>query len=130
MAMRQHVVETPLWTAPIWPETLPTPDSMRVVYGAYADELVIGFFPGRRYDLVVVVPVNTPDHDYAGVMVDGESRAVVGVHVYPLMAFASRMHPSWAGMANTPPAPETIAGVVDDIKSLLDRYGAAPPEDD
>lgn len=128
MAMRKHV-ENPAWASPIWPDRLPVPEAMKVVYGAIADELVIRFSTDRRDD-TVVVPVTTPDEDYAAVLVDFTSGSVAGVHVYPLLAFAIQVHPAWKPLAENNPPPEAVARIVTDIRELFDRYGIEDPDPD
>ena len=85
MAMKKIETTQPGWLIPVWPVQLPDPAAMRVIYGAFADELVIRF-PQGRHDETVVVPVATPDKDYAGMLVEDSSGAVIGVHVMPLAA--------------------------------------------
>lgn len=126
MAMKQHV-DDPAWASPIWPDRLPDPETMKVVYGKVADELIIRFSPNRRVD-TVVVPVTTPDEDYAAVLVDFTSGSVAGVHVYPLLAFAVQIHPEWGPLAENNPSSQTIAQIVADIKELFDCYGVDNPE--
>ncbi len=127
MAMKRPVVTDPPWAAPVWPESPPDPAAMRVNYGAYADELVIGFSSDRAYN-TVVVPVTTPNDDYAGLLVDIESGAVVGIHVYPLLALAVRLHPTWKPLASPHPQKDTVAQVIADIRGLYGRYGVDDPE--
>lgn len=109
----------------IWLNQMPEPAGMKVVYGAHADELVVRFFPDRKFGLVVVDPVADP-HDYAALMVDDETQTVIGVHVYPLLAFAIKQHPGWAALAAKDPHPAAVAGIVADIRSLYERHGLAP----
>jgi hypothetical protein len=125
MAMKQPVANAVDEDIPVWPSAMPDPANMKVVFGAEADELVVRFFPGRKYELVVVDPVADP-HDYAALMVDDETRAVVGVLVYPLLAFAIAQHPGWAALAAADPPPTAVAGIVADIKALHERHGLAP----
>jgi hypothetical protein len=125
MAMKQPIAEVEHEATPIWPSTMPDPTNMKVVYGADADELVVRFFPDRKYGLVVVDPIADP-HDYAALMVEYETKAVIGVHVYPLLAFAIAQHPSWSALAQIAPRPAAIAGIVADIRALYERHGLAP----
>lgn len=126
MAMNKIVVDDPPWAFPVWPDRLPDPEAMKVVYGTIADELVVRFERGRRYD-TVVVPITTPDEDYAGVLTDFSSGAVVGIHVYPLLAFAAQVHPLWKPLAEQDPPPEAIARIITDVKDLFNRYGVDDP---
>jgi hypothetical protein len=95
---------------------------MRVLYGALADELVMRFGSSRGHG-EIVVPVTTPNVDYAGLLVAAESGAVLGVHVYPLLAFAIQRHPAWRAAADPIPGPEVANLIVTDIKGVFDRHG-------
>jgi hypothetical protein len=129
MAMKQAIpVVARDEEAIIWPSQMPEPAGMKAVYGADADELVVRFFPDRTYGLVVVDPVADP-HDYAALMVDDETQAVIGVQVYPLLAFAVEQHPGWAALAAEDPQLSAIADIVADIRALYERHGLAPPID-
>jgi hypothetical protein len=125
MALKRHLPSISDEDAAIWPTPLPDPTGMTVLYGADADELVVRFVPGRRDRLVVVDPVADP-HDYASLMIDSETRAVVGVHVYPLLAFAVERHPGWAALAEKEPPSAAVASIVADIKGLFELHGFAP----
>lgn len=127
MAIKRQEVTDPPWTSPVWPDLLPDPAGMKVVYGALADELVIRFSPDRTFN-TVVVPVTTPDEDYAALLVAMDSGAVVGIHVYPLLAFAVQLHPAWRILAKKDPQPESVARIVADINELFGRYGVDDPE--
>lgn len=127
MAIRQHSMHDPAWASPVWPDQLPNAEVMKVVYGPLADELVIRFYGNRHFD-TVVVPITTPDVDYVGVLSDFATGAVVGIHVYPLLAFAIERHPFWKPLAQVDPPPDSVALVVEDIRKLFDRYGIADPE--
>lgn len=126
MAMKKLNVEDSVWSSPIWPGTLPDLESMKIVYGTVADELVIRFWRDRRYD-TVVVPVTTPEEDYASGLTDFSSGAIVGIHVYPLLALGVKRHPSWERLADQNPPPEALARIVADVKELFDRYGVGDP---
>lgn len=127
MAVNPLVVEDPAWASPVWPDRLPAPRDMKVLYGAVADELVIRFSATRHYDCVVVL-ITTPNEDYAGVLTDFSTGAVVGIHVYPLLAYAAQLHPTWAPLAERSPPTGSIARIVKDIKELFDRYGVGDPD--
>jgi hypothetical protein len=122
---RQELSQSP-WDNPIWPDRLPDAETMRLLYGEFADELVIRF-DSNRYSLVAVVLVTTPKEDYAGLLVEGDRGAVIGVHVYPLVAMAVERHPSWLAAAAPNPPPEVARGIVNDIRELFDRYGIGDP---
>jgi hypothetical protein len=126
MAVESHDLNQSLWDNPVWPDRLPDAKTMRLLYGAWADELVIRF-DSNRYREVAVVYITTPKEDYAGMLVEGDLGAVIGVHVYPLVALAVERHPSWLAAAATNPPPEVAASIVNDIKRLFDRYGIADP---
>jgi len=128
VAMKKQA-EPPAWASPVWPDRLPDPAAMRLVYGSKADELVIRFSADRRGQ-TVVVPVTTPDHDYAGLLVSADTGAVVGVHVYPLAAFAVRRHPDWRAATEPNPPLEVASRIVNDIRALFDRYGIDDSEPD
>lgn len=127
MAMKQHAVRDPVWASPVWPDRMPLAQDMKVVYGAIADELVIRFHGNRHFD-TVVVPVTTPAIDYAGVLTDFSSGAVVGIHVYPLLAFAIQRHPSWKPLAEPDPPSEVVLRIIEDVKQLFDRFGVDDPD--
>ncbi len=129
MAIEKSALTTEIWANPVWPDRLPDSARMRVLYGAYADELVVRFDNARRRD-VIVVPITTPADDYAGLMVDGDTGVVIGVHVYPLVAFAVQRHPAWRAATHPHPLPEVASLIVNDIKDLFDRYGIEDPNPD
>jgi hypothetical protein len=111
-----------VWDNPMWPDRLPNPKALRVLYGALADELVIRF-DGMRYQDVAVVLITTPSDDYAGLLVEGDRGTVIGVHVYPLVGLAARHHPTWLAAVEPQPSPQVAIGIVNDIKGLFDRFG-------
>ena len=39
-----------VWDTPVWPQTFPKADRLRLVYGSFADELVVLFEEGRGRD--------------------------------------------------------------------------------
>jgi hypothetical protein len=123
MAMKKTATTIEPWDNPIWPDALPDAADMRVVYGAFADELVIRFTDDRYHDIVVVVPVTTPKQDYAGMLVAADTGAVLGVHVYPLAAYAAMQHPAWMQVGHPDPEPAAVMALVEDIKRLFERYG-------
>jgi hypothetical protein len=100
---------------------------MKVVFGAFADELVIRF-ADSTYPDTVVVPVATPNRDYASLLVADETGDVIGVHVMPLLVYAAKRHPAWIEVAGPFPAPDAAQRIVEDIKLLFDRYGVVPDD--
>jgi hypothetical protein len=116
------------WDNPTWPERLPNTAEMRVLYGATADELVVRFSATPHQGMVIVVPVTTPDRDYASLLVADDSGDVIGVHVMPLVAYATRKHPDWIRLAYPEPEPAAVERVVADIRSLFARYGVDDPQ--
>jgi hypothetical protein len=93
-----------------------------LVYGSFADELVVLFEEGLGregyFDFIA-----TPDLDDAAIKIDMASGAVIGVLVYPLAAWAVERHPSWRNTLAPKPPPEIARRIVLDIKELCDRYG-------
>ena len=130
MAMKKTATAENPWDNPIWPEQLPDAKAMRVAFGAFADELVVRFADRRHHAMVIVVPVATPEYDYAGMLVAEDSGAVLGVHVYPLVAYAVEIHPAWQQLAEPDPEPAAVLRVVEDIRALFDRHGIDPDESD
>jgi hypothetical protein len=110
------------WDYPVWPPTNPSADRLRLVYGSFADELVVLFEEGLGregyFDFIA-----TPDLDDAAIKIDMASGAVIGVLVYPLEAWAVERHPSWRNTLAPKPPPEIARRIVLDIKELCDRYG-------
>lgn len=113
---------------PTWPDRLPDASTMRLVYGKFADELVVHFVD-ERHRFPVYVPIATPDYDYAAVEVDGRTGEIIGVMVYPLAAYAVKWHPAWRAAAKPNPDLSVAARIVSDIKDLFDRYGIETGED-
>jgi hypothetical protein len=130
MAMKRAETTLFPWDDPIWPERLPDSHSLRIVYGAIADELVVRFTAARHPDQVLVVPITTADRDDAGMLVAADSGSVLGVHVYPLAAFAVTRHPTWQAATDPDPSPEVANRIVNDVKDLFDRYGIDDPKPD
>jgi hypothetical protein len=122
LAVQQTHVDPSVYDHPIWPDRLPGADSLRLIYGDYADELVVLFDDIRRFRPAYVL-IATPDYDYAAVKVDGMTGNVVGVLVYPLAAYAVKLHPEWRAATKPHPDPSVAARIVSDIKDLFDRYG-------
>ena len=118
----------PCWDIPAWPETIPNADRLRLIYGSFADELVVLFEEGRGcegyFDFIA-----TPDRDFAAIKIDIDSGAVIGVLVYPLAAWAVKRHPAWRGAMAPNPPPDLARRIVLDIKDLHDRYGLTPEFD-
>jgi hypothetical protein len=46
----------------------------------------------------------------------------------PLVAYATRKHPDWIRLAYPKPGPAAVERVVEDIRSLFERYGIDDPE--
>jgi hypothetical protein len=114
---------------PIWPDRLPRTNALRLLYGEFADELVVLFDEKRHQDPVYVL-IATPDYDYAAIKVDGATGEVVGVMVYPLAAYAVERHPAWQAATEPNPDPAVAARIVSDIKDLFDRYGIETGSDE
>lgn len=129
MAIEKSALTPPAWANPVWPDRLPDAAMLRVLYGAFADELVVRFDNDRHLD-AIVVPITTPRDDYAGLLVAGDTGAVIGVHVYPLVALAGLRHPTWRAAAEPEPTSETASRIVNDIRALFDRYGIDDPASD
>jgi hypothetical protein len=108
---------------------LPRRAALQLRYGAIADELVVRF-DQLRHRGEFVVPIMTPVEDYAGLLVDGADGHVVGVHVYPVAAYAVKQHPTWREAIGSDPRPEVAERIVRDIKALYDRYGIDTDPDD
>ena len=117
------------WTTPAWPDPLPDPGALRLIYGDIADELVIYFDNLVHYDKVVMF-LDSAEADYAAVMVEWGSGAVIGVLVYPLMHDAAKLHPAWRMAATPGPAAEVAGRIVADIKELYDRHGTGADDVD
>jgi hypothetical protein len=122
MAMKKPAAAASALDDPVWPDTIPD-TGLCVRYGVLADELVVRFSDRRYHDVVVVVPIATPDHDYAGLLVAADSGAVLGVHVYPLATFAVKRHPGWRPLREQEPPPAVVGSLIKDIRALYDRYG-------
>lgn len=128
MAMKKTAPTKNPWDHPVWPEQLPDPAAMRIVYGEFADELVIRFSDRRHHDLVIVVPVAIPEDDFAGMLVAADSGVVLGVHVYPLAASAVKQHPACKQVGE--PEPEAVLRLVEDIRELYKLYGIERDDSD
>ena len=115
-----------VWENPIWPETIPRADCLRLVYGDFADELVVLFEEGRGRDAYFDFIATPGDVDYAAIKIDTISGYVIGVMVYPLAAWAVDVHPAWRDAMEPDPPPEIRRRIVLDIKQLYDRYGRLP----
>jgi hypothetical protein len=81
----------------------------------------------NRYRDVAVVLITTPKEDYAGLLVEGGQGAVIGIHVYPLVALAFERHPTWLAASEPNPPPEVASAIVNDIRQLFDRFGIGEP---
>ncbi|MGH2613915.1 MAG: hypothetical protein ACRDJC_01645 [Thermomicrobiales bacterium] len=127
MAISKRELTQPIWANPIWPDPLPEPDDLRMVYGAEADELVV-LFRNARHSAPVFDFIDTPDVSYSAVKIDMESGAVIGVLVYPLAAFAIERHPDWRPASAPNPLPAVASRIVTDVKHLYDQYGLVPDE--
>jgi hypothetical protein len=128
MAMKEPTKTETALENPHWPATLPD-SGMRVAYGKIPDELVVRFSPERYHDMVVVAPIATPDLDYAGMLVADDTSEVLGIHVYPLAAFAVKRHPSWRALMEAEPSAEAVLQIVKDIRALYERYGLDPDDE-
>jgi hypothetical protein len=122
MAVSKSDLEFSVYDDPHWPDRLPEAKTLRLVYGAEADEMVV-LFDSDHHHWPAFVFVDTPDYDYAAVKVDGATGDVVGVMVYPLAAYAVEKHPEWREATKPNPDPMVAARIVSDIKDLFDRYG-------
>jgi hypothetical protein len=129
MAVSKSEQEFSVYDNPHWPERLPEAISLRLIYGAEADEMVV-LFDTVRHHRPAFVFVDTPDYDYAAVKVDGATGDVVGVLVYPLAAYAVERHPAWHRATQPNPDPAVAARIVNDIKDLFDRYGIETGSDE
>jgi hypothetical protein len=127
MANKRPLELAPPWADPNWPDRLPDARTLRLVYGDFADELVVKLDDAIHEE--IVVPISTPGRDYAGLLVDIDSGAVFGVHVYPLAAYAVERHPAWLAATTPNPAPSVATLIVRDIKNLFDRYGIEPGDE-
>jgi hypothetical protein len=127
MAMKKFETPHVVWQTPARPDRLPDASTMRVVYGSFADELVIRFPEGRHVE-TVVVPNATPGIDYGGLLVEDSSGSVIGVHVMPLVDFAVGLHPSWMQVTAQQPEPAVVNALVEDIKGLFERFGIYPED--
>jgi hypothetical protein len=111
---------------PRWPSGAIDAARCRVLFGLPADELVVRFpdLPEVGYS----DPIDAPDGSDTAVLVDDDTGAVVGIHVYPLLAGAAKAHPSWRSLAEPNPSPEVVAAFVAEVADLFDRYWTpAPP---
>jgi hypothetical protein len=122
MAVSKSDLEFSVYDDPHWPDRLPEAKTLRLIYGAEADEMVV-LFDNDRHHWPAFVFVDTPDYDYAAIKVDGATGDVVGVMVYPLAAYAVEKHPEWRAATKPNPGPTVAARIVSDIKDLFDRYG-------
>jgi hypothetical protein len=131
MAVRK-VSPTPTaepWTAPIWPNEPADEAGARVVYGPFADELVVRF-AGTAGRPAVAVAIETPERDYVYALADEETGVVVGVQVDDLQTVASRLHPTWRRLAEPRPSSRAVTEFIAEVSALFRRYGAGttPPE--
>ena len=122
MAIQRSHVVGPERPNPVWPDRLSDPATMRLIYGEFADELVV-LFDDRVYRDAFYAWVTTPENDYAAVKIDGSSGRVIGVMVYPLAAYAVTLHPAWTAATTPDPQPSVAERIVADIKQLFDRFG-------
>jgi len=125
LAVAKPELEEKIWSDPVWPDPLPEPASLRLLYAAEADELVV-LFDDQRYPAVYFDFIGTLDEDYAAIKINMRSGDVIGVLVYPLAALAVERHPAWRP-ALAPNPPQAVANrIVMDIKDLYDRCGLIP----
>ena len=115
-----------VWDNPVWPETIPSDDRLRLAYGSFADELVVLFEDGRGRAAYFDFIATPGEVDYAAVKIDMDSGTVTGVMVYPLAAWAVEKHPAWREAMESHPSPNLARRIVLDIKELYDRYGRNP----
>lgn len=116
----------PPWSVPHWPIE-PAPDrKLRAYYNPPADELVVRFVGGANP--VVTVAIGTPERDYAHLLVDAKSGAVVGVQVDDLLAWAVCEHPQWRLLAWPDVAERQglLAPFLAEVAALFARYGTMP----
>ena len=128
MAIAKPELTDQVWETPVWPQTIPGADGLRPVYGPDADELVVLFEEDCGRDAYFDF-IATPDVDYAAVKVDMISGQVIGVMVYPLAAWAVKLHAAWSGAVVPDPPPDAARRIVLDIKQLYDRYGLVAEAD-
>ena len=102
---------------------------MRILYGCIADELVVRFASDGGHG-EIVVPVKTPNVDDAGLLVAAGTGAILGIHVYPLRAFAVQRHSARRAAAEPNPGTEGANLIVTDIEDLFDGYGVDDPDED
>ena len=113
----------PLWSAPRWPgEPLAEGDS-HAHYNPLADELVVRFSPASGP--LIAVAIKTPGRDYAHLLVESATGAVVGVQVDDLLAWAVRFHPGWRLLAWPDVAEHRrlLGRFVAEVAALHERYG-------
>lgn len=129
MAVAKPELEETLWSNPVWPDPMPEPGSLRLLYGAYADELVV-LFDDEKHPAVYFDFIATLDQDYAAIKINMQSGDVIGVLVYPLAALAVERHPAWRAAMGTNPPPHVAGRIVQDIKQLYDQFGViSDPEE-
>ena len=129
MAVTQSIIEREAWNSPAWPARLPPAETLTVIYGELADELVIRFPSAPDRD-IVIVHIDTPDIDYVGMLVRMDTGEVVGVHVNYLAIFAAAQHPTWESMTDRDPDPAAALQIVEDIRNLFERYGLESDDSD
>ena len=122
------VTDTEIQHHPRWPSSAIDAARCRVLFGLPADELVVRFpdLPEVGYS----DPIDAPDGSDTAVLVD-DTGAVVGIHVYPLLAGAARAHPSWRVLAEPNPPWAAVAAFIAEAADLFARYWTpAPPWDE
>ena len=111
--------------SPIWPRALPDANRLHPAYGRFADEFVVLFGEDRHLEGYFDV-IATPSLEYAAIKIDTMAGEVIGVLVYPLAAWAVKVHPAWRQAMAPYPSPAVARRIVLDIKDLYDRYGRTP----
>ena len=127
MALTKLQPDRPRRMSPRWPDTLPAAETLHAAYGAEADELTIRF-PNMPNRDIVVLWLETPPIEYAGLMVHEQTGMVVGVQIDYLTGYTQDIHPSWRAANEPNPHPAISASIVQDVRTLFDRYGISVPE--
>lgn len=127
MAVTPDVLAVP---RPRWPSAALDPASMRVRYGAYADELVVSFDdrPVASFSDPIDAPEGSDTAILVGMDADGRSTdEVVGIHVFPLLEGPAKHRPAWRRLAEPDPPTELVARFVAEVRDLFERYWTPPP---
>lgn len=121
---------------PIWPPAAIDASGVDLDYYPPADELTV-FFGGRP------VPATSDFLEVEGfrdvaVLVDDDTREVVGLHVMPLLMGAVRDHPEWAALAWGALANElgeeslraALPPFIETVRRVFEQSGMVPQPDD